>query len=155
MLKSMASNNCKLQWTKAATTAFQEIKTALANATLLVHPQPDAPMNVMTDASDIAIGAVLQQYLDSRWCPLSYFSWKLSPTEQRYSTFNRELLAVYCAIHHFQHFLEARKSHVLTDRKPLTHSLQSKPDLPSKSVTWILSHNSPVTSNTLQDKGTL
>ena len=35
---------------------------------------------------------------------------------------------MYCAIHHFRHFLEAREFHVLTDHKPLTHSLNSKPD---------------------------
>ena len=98
MLKSTAPNNRKLQWTDTATTAFQEIKDALANATLLVHPQPDAPINVMTDTSDIAIGAVLQQYLDGQWCPLAYFSRKLSSTKQQYSTFDRELLAIYCAI---------------------------------------------------------
>ena len=128
MLKSTAPNNRELCWTTAATAAFQEIKDTLANATLLVHPQPDAPINVMTDASDIAIGAVLQQLLDGQWCPLAYFSRKLSPTEQRYSTFDRELLAVYCAIRHFWHFLEAREFHILTDHKPLTHSLHSKPD---------------------------
>ena len=82
----------------------------------------------MTDRANVAIGAVLQQCLDGRWCPLSYFSRKLSPTEQRYSTFDRELLAVYCAIRHFRHFLEAREFHVLTDHKPLTYSLKSKPD---------------------------
>ena len=82
----------------------------------------------MTDASDVAIGAILQQFLDGKWCPLSYFSRKLSPTEQRYSTFDRELLAVYCAIRHFRHFLEAYEFHVLTDHKPLTYSLKSKPD---------------------------
>ena len=82
----------------------------------------------MTDASDVAIGAVLQQYLDGKWCPLSYFSRKLSPTEQRYSTFDRELLAVYCAIRHFRHFLDAREFHVLTDHRPLTYTLNSKPD---------------------------
>jgi len=38
MLKLTASNNCELQWTKAATATFQDIKTMLANATLLVHP---------------------------------------------------------------------------------------------------------------------
>ena len=79
MLKLTAPNSRKLQWTTSATTAFKEFKDALANATLLVHPQPDAPINVMTDASDIAIGAVLQQYLNSQWCLLSYFSRKLSP----------------------------------------------------------------------------
>ena len=125
LLKTTAPNSRALQWTPPATTAFNDIKDALANATLLVHPKPNAPLNVMTDASDFAIGAVLQQFLDDKWCPLSYFLRKLSPTEQRYSTFDRELLAVYCAI---RHFLEAREFHVLTDHKPLTHSLQSKPD---------------------------
>jgi len=128
LLKATPSNNRTLQWNATATSSFQEIKDALANATLLVHPKPDAPINVMTDASDVAIGTILQQYLEGKWCPLSYFSRKLSPTEQRYSTFNRELLAVYCAIRHFRHFLEACEFHVLTDHKPLTHSLKSKPD---------------------------
>ena len=128
LLKITATNSRALQWTPPATTAFNDIKEALANATLLVHPKPNAPLNVMTDASDVAIGAVLQQFLDDKWCPLSYFSRKLSPAEQRYSTFDRELLAVYCAIRHFRHFLEAREFHILTDHKPLTHSLQSKPD---------------------------
>ena len=82
----------------------------------------------MTDASDIAIGAVLQQYLNDKWCPLAYFSRKLTPTEQKYSTYDRELLAVYCAIRHFRHFLEAREFYVLTDHKPLSYSLNSKPD---------------------------
>ena len=82
----------------------------------------------MMDASDIAIGAVLQQHLDDTWCPLSYFFQKLTPTEKQYSTFDHELLAVYCAIRHFQHFLEAHEFHVLTDHKPLTNSLNSKLD---------------------------
>jgi len=46
-------------------------------------------------------------------CPLSYFSRKLSPAEQRYCTFDRELLAVYCDIRHFRHFLEGREFCVL------------------------------------------
>ena len=128
LLKSIATNSRSLQWTTTATSAFEEIKNTLAKTTLLVHPKSDAPIIVMTDASDVAIGAVLQQYLDGKWCPLSYFSRKLSPMEQRYSTFDRELLAVYCAIRHFRHFLEAREFYVLTDHKPLTHSLKSKPD---------------------------
>ena len=128
LLKSTSTNSQSLQWNSDATSSFKQIKEALAKATLLVHPKPDAPINIMTDASDVAIGAVLQQYLDGQWCPLSYFSRKLSPTEQRYSTFDRELLAVYSAIHHFRHFLEAREFYVLTDHKPLTHSLNSKPD---------------------------
>ena len=61
--------------------AFQHIKTTLANATLLFHQKQDAPTCIMTDASPRAVGAVLQQYIDSQWCPIAYFSKKLKPAE--------------------------------------------------------------------------
>ena len=112
-----------IQWTPAATTAFSAIKTALSQATLLSHPHPDAPLAVMTDASNMAVGAVLQQRIDDAWHPISYFSRKLTPAETRYSTFDRELLAIYLAIKHFRHYIEGQNFYVCTDHKPLTFSL--------------------------------
>lgn len=120
MLKSTKSPSAPLEWTDIADTAFQEAKSALMNATLLVHPLPNAPMRLITDASSIAIGAVLQQFQQDSWCPLGFFSQKLKPAETRYSTFDRELLAVYLGIRHFRHQLEGTVFHVLTDHKPLT-----------------------------------
>jgi len=52
----------------------------------------------------------------------------MKPAETRYSTFDRELLAVYLAIKHFHHFLEGRQFYVLTDHKPLVHALTSHSD---------------------------
>ena len=78
----------------------------------------------MTDASDAAVGAVLQQLVDGTWQLISFFSKKLRPAKTRHSTFDRELLAVYLAIKHFRHFLEGRL-YVLTDHKPLTYALNS------------------------------
>ena len=78
----------------------------LADATLLVHPNPLAPFNVSCDASNFAKGGVLQQCVDNIWQPLSFFSKKLSPVETRYSAFDRELLAVYAAVRHFRQNLE-------------------------------------------------
>ena len=89
---------------------------------MLSHPKLAAPTSLATDASDTAIGAVLQQYVDGVWQPISYFSRKLSPAETKYSTFDRELLAIYLAIKHFRHFIEGRVFHVSTDHKPLTFS---------------------------------
>ena len=66
-----------MQWTDIATKAFEEIKTALANTTLLVHPMSDAPINIMTDVSDMAIGGVLQQYIDGNWYPTSLANYHL------------------------------------------------------------------------------
>ena len=59
------------------------------------HPNPSAPLNVTCDASDFAIGGVLQQCVDNIWQPLSFFSKKLSPAKTRYSAFDLELLAVH------------------------------------------------------------
>ncbi len=117
-----------LTWTDAAVASFNTTKEALANASLLSYPTPDAPTCLMTDASDTAVGAVLQQQIHGTWHPISFFSRKMTPAETRYSTFDRELLAVYLSIRHFQHFLEGRPFHVLTDHKPLTYALNSRSD---------------------------
>ena len=97
-LLNSKSKSQELSWNEDTTVAFLETKEALANATLLVYPKPDAPTCVMTDAPDIAVGAVLQQYVNGTWHPISFFSKKMKPAETRYSTFDRELLAVYLAI---------------------------------------------------------
>ena len=117
-----------LNWNDDALAAFNATKEALASASLLTYPTTDAPTCLMTDASDTAVGAVLQQYVNGTWHPISFFSRKMTPAETRYSTFDRELLAVYLAIKHFHHFLEGRHFHVLTDHKPLTFALNTRSD---------------------------
>ena len=113
----------ELHWTPEAAGAFSAIKDALTQATLLSHPQAGAPLSIMTDVSDAAVGAVLQQFVGGSWQPISYFLRKLQPSETRYSTFDRELLAIYIAIKHFQHYVEGQNFCVLIDYKPLTYSL--------------------------------
>ena len=95
-------------WLESANSAFIEFKHILANATLLVHPEHSATLNIMCDASDFAVGGVLQQYIDNVWQPLSFFSKNLAPAETHYSAFDRKLLAVYATIRHFRHNLEGR-----------------------------------------------
>ena len=128
LLSSTDKHGTSLSWDETSSTAFNTIKEVLASTTLLIHPKPHALTSVMTDASDAAVGAVLQQYVDGHWQPISFFSKKLSQAETRYSTFDRELLAVYLAIKHFRYFLEGRVFHVITDHKPLTHALSGRTD---------------------------
>ena len=68
---------------------------------------------------------MLEQFIDAQRKPISFFSKKLSPAELNYSAFDRELLAAYLAVRHFQYFIEGRVFHVNTDHKPLTFALQS------------------------------
>ncbi len=128
LLPNRKSTSATLNWSEDAIAAFNATNDALANATLLSYPRPDAPTSVMTDASDLAVGAVLQQYSNGTWHPISFFSKKMKPAETRYSTFDGELLAIYLAIRHFRHFLEGRHFHVWTDHKPLTHALHTRLD---------------------------
>ena len=118
-------SNFDSKWDQNAESAFSESKQILANATLLVHPDPMAQLNITCDASDVAVGGVLQQYLNGMWQPLSFFSKKLSPAETRYSAFDRKLLAIYATIKHFRHNLEGRNFFVNTDHKPLTFVMSS------------------------------
>ena len=108
------------QWTEDLEAHFNKLKQALAEVTQLTHWQPSAETSLVVDASDAAVGAVLQQKIGGEWKPHGFFSKKLKPAETRYSTFGRELLAIYLAIKHFRHLLEGRPFYVLTDHKSLT-----------------------------------
>ena len=61
--------------------AFCASKQALAEATMLVHPCTDCPIALTSDASDVAIGAVLEQVAHGRWEPLAFFSQQLRKPE--------------------------------------------------------------------------
>ncbi|GFU34035.1 transposon Tf2-6 polyprotein [Trichonephila clavipes] len=115
-----------LNWSSEAITAFQRCKQALADAALLAHPSPSAPLALHVDASDYAIGGALHQVVDSELQPLAFFSRKLTSSEKSYSAYDRELLAIYWAIRYFRYMLEARTFTVFTDHKPLTYAFRQK-----------------------------
>jgi len=95
---------------------------------MLSHPKVGADLALTVDASDLAIGGVLEQKENSKWKPLAFFSRLLQPPEIKYSTFDRELLSVYSAVRHFRFFLEGRNFKIYTDHKPLTHAIKKVSD---------------------------
>ena len=120
-----------LNWTIEMIQAFSASKQALAEATMLVHPCTDCPIALTCDASDVAIGAVLEQFAHGRWEPLAFFSRQLLKPEITYSTFDRELLGIYLATRHFRYMLEGRQFTVYTDHKPLVHAMSKTTELQS------------------------
>ena len=119
----LVGNPKLLSWSSLHLQAFNKAKVSLAAAVPLHHSVRDASLCLYTDASNTHIGGVLQQVFGSGLQPLAFFSCKLSPTEQRYCTFDRELLGAYAAIKHFRFLLEGRVFTLFTDHKPLTSSL--------------------------------
>lgn len=115
--------SCKpkiLKWSEDMIKAFQDTKAALAGATMLTHPRHIMPISLTVDASDRAVGAVLQQLVHRTWQPLGFFSKQLRPPEKKYSAFDHKLLGLYLGIRHFRYFLEGRDFVAYTDHKPLT-----------------------------------
>ncbi|BHF81697.1 hypothetical protein SprV_0802483000 [Sparganum proliferum] len=104
----LSGSKLTFELTPAALTSFEQVKALLVDATLLSHFHADALISLMVDASNTAVGAVLQQSLPDSIVPLAFFSKNLSKAETRYSTFGRELLAAYLAlspreIHHLDY----------------------------------------------------
>ena len=117
MVAAAKTAKTKLIWDEAATSAYEQSKKKLFSPVRLAHPSPGRKLSLTTNASDVAIGAVLAQE-DGR--PLGFFSRKLSAAQQKYSAFDKELLGIKEAIQHFRHMVEGRKFTVFTDHKPLT-----------------------------------
>ncbi len=111
-----------IKWTEDAKSAFEEYKEALLKAALLMHPNPEAEIVLCTDASNTAIGAALHQIQNGQLQQLVFFSRKLKPAETKYSTYDRELLAIYESDRHFRTQIEGRTFAVYTDHKPLTYA---------------------------------
>ncbi|KAH8322052.1 hypothetical protein KR059_001058, partial [Drosophila kikkawai] len=122
------NDSTPITWTAATINNFNECKRTLAEATLLVHPAPTAPLSLCTDASDFAVGAVLHQVVDNQLQPMGFFSVKLTETQRKYSTYDRELLAIYLSIKHFRDMLEGRTFDIRTDHKPLVYAFSQKPE---------------------------
>lgn len=117
-----------LEWSAETSEAFELCKQQLADATMLAHPAKNAELSLCVDASDIAAGAVLHQIVDNKIEPLGFFSKKFDKAQQRYSTYDRELTAMFLGVRHFKYMLEGRPCHILTDHKPLTFAFKQNLD---------------------------
>lgn len=70
---------------------------------MLAHAILGAPVSFTVDASDYAIGAGIQQRVNDTWQPLGFMTMSQSPAQQRYSAYERELLAMYTAVKKFSY----------------------------------------------------
>ena len=129
----------KLNWTPECESSFKAIKEALANAAMLRHPRPNAALALTTDASNVAMGAVLEQRGPNGWEPLGFFSARLKNNEQRWPPFDRELLAAFRSIRHFRHMVEGRRFTLYTDHQSLVPALSKKTEPHTARQTYQLS----------------
>ncbi|GBM37261.1 Transposon Ty3-I Gag-Pol polyprotein [Araneus ventricosus] len=127
LVGSKKRDNTKIKWNPETDASFHKIKKCLADATLS-HPSTDAKLALVIDCSDFAMGGVLNEITPKGPKPLGFFSKNLTPTQAKYSAYDRELLAVYSAIQYFRHMLETRPFALYVDHKPLTYAFRQNSD---------------------------
>ena len=91
-------------WGDAQDNSFKALKVAIATAPILRLPDFERQFIITTDASDVAIGAILEQDFGSGLQPIAFSSWRLNATEIHYSPYERELLGIVWAIGQWKHY---------------------------------------------------
>jgi len=125
-LTRLTKVQARFVWTNEAQAAFDKLKQALINACSLAFPYPKLPIILDSDASDVAIGAVVSQNIDGIEIPIAFFSRVMNQTQRNYCTTRRELLAVVSALQHFRHYLLGAKVILRTDHHSLKWLLTFK-----------------------------
>ncbi|CAN6687816.1 unnamed protein product [Malus baccata var. baccata] len=122
---------------EACLEAFKKLKTLLTTAPIIAAPNWSLPFELMCDASDYAVGAVLGQRKDRLLQVIYYASRTLNDAQLNYATTEKELLAVVFALEKFRSYLVGAKVIVYTDHATLKYLL-SKKDAKPRLIRWIL-----------------
>nr|GFC42788.1 reverse transcriptase domain-containing protein [Tanacetum cinerariifolium] len=101
------------------------------------RPNWDPPFEIMCDANDYAVGAVLGQRIEKHFWPIHYTSKTINQAEANYTTTEKEMLAVVYAFKKFRSYLIMNKSIVYTDHSALKY-LFAKKDAKARLLRWIL-----------------
>ncbi|GJW56954.1 reverse transcriptase domain-containing protein [Tanacetum coccineum] len=123
-------------FSKECIEAFNILKKKLTEAPILVAPDWDLPFEIMCDASDYAVGAVLGQRKTKHFQPIHYASKTMTDAQAHYTT-TKELLAVVYAFEKFRPYLVLSKTIVYTDHSALKYLL-AKQDAKPRLLRWIL-----------------
>ncbi|QRV83029.1 Transposon Tf2-7 polyprotein [Ceratobasidium sp. AG-Ba] len=106
-LHDLTKRDTKFEWTQECQQAFEEIKKRVSQDPVLIHPNPDKPFILETDASGIAIGAILSQRGEDGYLhPVAYLSKSYNDAQRNYDTANKELLAIVESLKHWRIYLE-------------------------------------------------
>ncbi|XP_055932981.1 uncharacterized protein LOC129963003 [Argiope bruennichi] len=128
----------KIPWAKEQEQAFQILKEELVKMPSLYTPQLDKPFQLYTDASATAVGACLAQIGDDgKEKPIAFFSKKLTATQTRWATIEREAYAVLEALKKYDTWIFGARVQVISDHNPLTYLTQQTPHS-AKLTRWSL-----------------
>ncbi|GJR44036.1 putative nucleotidyltransferase, ribonuclease H [Tanacetum coccineum] len=117
--------------------AFNILKERLTTTPIIISHDWNVPFELMCDATDFAVGAVLGQRIYGKFKPIYYSSKTLNNAQEHYTTIEKELLAVVFSFDKFCSYLILSKAIVYTDHSALKY-LFSKQDAKPRLIRWVL-----------------
>ena len=145
-LIALTRKYARFHWNDKCQAAFDFIKESLTVVPLLAYPDPEKRYTLYCDASDECIGACLTQPCEDDQTPIPnvvnekpiyYLSHKLSGTQRRWSTIEKEAFAIKWALDKLDHYLRNAEFVIMTDHKPLKYILET-PIQNKKIQLWVL-----------------
>lgn len=124
-LVALTQKKSTWKWGKEENNAFNQLKTALSSERIMAPPDLHRPYRLYTDASDLAVGAILTQIDDNGVeRPIHYVSKALSGPQRKWATIEKEAFAIVHALRKLQPYLQGAELTILTDHKPLRSIFQ-------------------------------
>ncbi|XP_012854372.1 PREDICTED: uncharacterized protein LOC105973875 [Erythranthe guttata] len=136
-LCNLLEKDIKFDFNDECLKAFDDLKTRLVTAPIIVVPDWNEPFELMCDASDFAVGAVLGQRKNKIFHSIYYASKTLNDAQLNYTTTEKELLAVVFAFEKFRSYLIGTKVIVFTDHSALKYLIEKKEAKP-RLIRWVL-----------------
>ena len=126
-----------VSWKEPQEKAYLALKKTITSRPILHLPDVSRPFALRTDASNLGLGAVLLQEIDGTMFPIAYASRKLLDREKKYSTTEKECLAIIWGIKKFSLYLYGRQFTLQTDHRPLQYLDAAKFENP-RVMRWAL-----------------
>ncbi|CAI7881286.1 unnamed protein product [Closterium sp. NIES-53] len=135
-LTDLLHKDTRFQWGEREQSAFDTLKNILSSPPVLRLADPSRPFEVITDASNFAVGAVLLQDFCEGLQPIAYESRKMQPPKRNYPVHDKEMLAIVHAFRVWRCFLTGADVTIRTDHKSLQY-LRSQPTLNPRQIRWL------------------
>ena len=133
----LTRKGAKWEWSESQRKAFNTLKLTLATAPVLKLLDFDQQFVVTTDASDAAVGAILEQDFGKRLQPVAFASRKLNGAEIQYSAYEQELLGIVLALGQWKHYFQNEHPIVIqTNHAPPRH-LPNQASVNTRIWKWI------------------
>ena len=139
-LTDLLHNDREWKWGKEEKEAFQRLKQALLTEPVASYPDYDLEFRLHTDASKVALGAVLAQEQEKKERMIACMSKKFTTDELKWAPYDREFLAMILPTRHFSHYLRWKPFKLFTDHKPLLawKDVTVQKDGSGKRTRWVM-----------------